>query len=121
MANEISYTANLSATKSNLSLSRASGTLRADLTGAKFYNAVQNIGTSYEAIAIGDVASAGFAWFKNHDATNYVEIGLEVSAAFYAFVKLKPGEVWMGRLATTTIFGRANTGAVNLETMLIEN
>ena len=35
----------------------------------------------------------GYAFFRNIDATNYVEIGVQISTVFYAFAKLKAGEV----------------------------
>jgi hypothetical protein len=38
-----------------------------------------------------------------------------VAATFYPLLKLKPGEVAVCRLATTTFYAKANTAAVNLE------
>lgn len=122
MANEITFISGLSAIKSNLNLATPTESLRATMTGDRADRRTQAVGTTYEAIAVGDISSAGWARFKNLDGTNYVEIGLEVAAAFYGFVKLLPGETsGPMRLSTLSIFGRANTAGVNLEVMLIEN
>lgn len=119
MANEITITAKLTATKSYLSVSK-SQTVNATLTGTAFANSVQNIGTTYEQLVVpAEVSSAGYCYFRNLDATNYVEVGVEVSAAFYPLIKLKPGEVAVARMSSTTIFARANTAAVNLEFCLL--
>lgn len=78
---------------------------------------VQNIGTTYEALALGDVSSDGGAvYLLNRSATNFVEVGLEVAAAFVAFVKLKPGEfAYIAGASDKDLFARANTAAVDLE------
>lgn len=90
------------------------------MAGGAFANAVQSIGTTYEQIVVpAEIATAGCVYFRNLDDTNYVEIGREVSAAFYPFIKLKPGEVMVGRMATNSFFAKANTAAVNLEMCLL--
>lgn len=107
-------------TKSNLKKAQTEN-FNFDVSAIPYASGAQTIGTSYEAIAIGDVATAGVAVFKNLDATNYVEIGVEVSAAFYAFAKLKPGEAYPIRLASGTIFAKANTAPVSLEYTIYSN
>jgi len=76
----------------------------------------QSIGTTYEALALGDVASnGGPGYFENLDSTNYVEIGLEVSAAFVPFIKLVAGQrVAIPSLANRAIYAKANTAAIQL-------
>lgn len=78
---------------------------------------VQNIGTTYEALSLGDVSSDGGAvYLLNRGTTNFVEIGLEVSAAFVAFVKLKPGEfAYIAGVSDKDLYARANTASVDLE------
>ena len=73
---------------------------------------VQTIGTSEEALALGDVAADGGAFFaRNLDATNYVEIGLTGSYT----IKLKPGEFcFLSGVADKDLYARANTAAVKL-------
>jgi hypothetical protein len=55
-------------------------------------NGVQAIGISHEAIGITDITNLGYAKFKNLDQANFVEIGIDVAAVFYPFIKLLPGE-----------------------------
>jgi hypothetical protein len=121
MANEITVRAALSAVKGFLSVAK-DYVVRLDLSGSAFADAVQNIGTTYEQIVIpAEIATAGYAFFRNLDATNYVEIGVVVAATFYPLLKLKPGEVAVCRLATTTFYAKANTAAVNLQCCLIND
>jgi hypothetical protein len=75
---------------------------------------VMNLGTSAEAIPMGDVAAAGLAYFKNCDDTNYCEIGID-SSGFLAFLKLAAGRECMVWLGTNAPYAKANTGAVPLK------
>lgn len=69
-----------------------------------------------EALVLQDVASLGWARFENLDAANYVEVGMIVSATFYPFLKLLPGEYTFMRLPTGLApYARANTAAVQLD------
>ncbi len=122
MSNEIKATIGLTATKGELSLAIASATDNIDMTGTTYSDVGQIIGTTYEALAIGsDVGTEGWSYFKNLDATNYVEVGVEVSAAFYPLIKLKPGEAALCRLATGSVFARANTSSVKMRHLVIED
>lgn len=121
MANEITITANLSAVKGSLSV-RKDSTLRVTMAGTASMDNVQNIGTAYEQIVIpAEIATAGYAWVRNLDTTNYVEIGVVVAATFYPLMVLKAGEMSLVRFATTTFYAKANTAAVNLEICLLQD
>lgn len=121
MADEITIAASLSVTKGNLDQVRRMPTLSVDMTGTNYSGGAQSIGTSYEAVTISaDVATAGFAVFRNNDETNYVEIGLEVASTFYPFARLNAGEYMLVRLGTTSIFAQANTAAVDLDVTVLE-
>ena len=119
MANEISASTSLSVVNGSSKLSRqTSKTITQNGVGT--YQNTQSVGTTYEAVAIGaDLGTAGLAVFTNLDLTNYVEIGLEVSSAFYPLIKLKAGESSQVRLATSTLFAKANTSAVKLEVIAL--
>lgn len=95
-----------------------SGTFTVTQTSEKYAAAVQAIGTSMEAITLGDVTTPGFSWFRNLDATNYVEIGINV-AGFQPVLKLKPGEGQVFRFATAAPQARANTASVDLEYIIL--
>lgn len=82
-----------------------------------YVSGVQNIGTSAEIIDLGSVATdGGSAFFRNLDATNFVEVGLDVSATFVPFLKIPPGEqCYLTGLSDKDVYARANTAAVDLE------
>lgn len=121
MAEEISSTIGLTVTKSNLKLSKPTATKKITLTGDEYHDTTQDVGTTYEALSVGDLDNAGVAQFTNLDATNFVEIGVEVAAAFYGVIKVMPGETWQVRLSSLTLFARANTAAVKLGVTILEN
>jgi len=122
MANEITVSATLLFAKGEVASQGFQRTNKQfDVTGTKYVRAVQNIGTSPEALAMGEVAVPGWFFFLNLDATNFVEILTGVGGD--AFLKLKPREFAMGRLPSgvTAPAGKANTAALNLEFMIIED
>jgi hypothetical protein len=67
-----------------------------------------------------EIATAGYAFFRNLDATNYVEIGVEVSGDVLpaAQAQARRGRT-LPPVSTTTFFARAHTAAVNLEMCLL--
>lgn len=99
----------------------ATGTLTIAMTGADFFHGSQNIGTSAENLAKGDIGTPGYILVHNLDATNYVEIGHDETGTFVADVKLKKGEWAFFRCAQATPQARANTGACNIEYVLFED
>ena len=122
MANEITVDARLRVVKALVTDEKVLRSATFDMAGDNLTSQVQLIGTSHESLAIvSDIAIAGYAWFRNVDATNFIEIGLEVAAAFQPLIKLKSGEVAVLRLATTSVFARANTAAVNLQFLVLED
>ena len=119
MADEIAVTIALSVAKGNLALAIASERFLPDMSGTRYIDNVQNIGTTAEALGVGDVGTAGWAYFKNLDLTNYVEIGRDISG-FQAFIKLLPGEACVVRLGTSAPYAKANTAAIDLKYVIIE-
>lgn len=121
MANEITMTSGLSVQKGNLNFQVPLNSVSVDLTGTRVIRNVQAVGTAYEAIVTGDLATAGVAYFRNLDTVNYVELGVEVSAAFYPLVRLNAGETaGPFRLSQLAFHARANTAAVNVDVMICE-
>lgn len=121
MADEITIDARLRCTNNNLVLDHKAIGLQWDMSGTNMSAQVQSIATSHEVIEFGDISTAGWAFFRNVDATNYVEIGLEVSSTFYAFMKLEPGEAAVLRLGGTGIYAQADTAAADLQYVLLED
>jgi hypothetical protein len=111
MANEITYQFQTLLSNGDLSDSYASNSQSADQASALLIRNVQNIGTTDEALALGDVVTPGVCVFQNLDDTNYVEIGV---GSFTAFLKLKATEQFMCRLGTTAPRAKANTAAIDL-------
>lgn len=75
---------------------------------------VQSVGTTTEALTLGDVTTIGYLFLKNQDATNYVEISLTTPVGSEAFIKLLAGECAFFPTRQTTIYAKANTAAVDL-------
>lgn len=117
MANEIQVSGQLNVAKGNLSAVHAvSGIHTLNAASPAKAAGIAAIGTSQEAVSIGDVATAGWAMFKNLDSTNYLEIGIEITGTFFPFLKLKAGEAAGPlRLGVNSIYARANTAACKLQ------
>ena len=113
MANEIRVGVNLSCDNGNF-LASQNYTVQVDQTTAGGGNpGTVSVGTSYAQVSgLSDLTSEGYCVIRNLDGTNYIEIGVEVSAAFYPLIKLKAGEVGTFRLTPgVSVFARANTAA----------
>jgi hypothetical protein len=116
MSNEVTVNASLNVRKVNLIQTRsANGAFDLNAASPAVAAGTKSIGfAAHEAIALGSVATPGWAYFKNVDATNYIQLGTDSSGAFIAFAKLKPGEFCILRLATAAPYAKANTAAVKL-------
>jgi hypothetical protein len=115
MANEITVTVKLSAVKGFLNYRDEPGVQSITMNGSTGSGGVHTVFTSHGALAIGSVGTAGWAFFRNTDATNFVEIGRDNAGTFIGFVKLKAGESCILRLTTNAPYARANTASVNLQ------
>ena len=120
MANEISISTRLLAKKSFLNVDHNVGTVTADLSGSTSAAGIVSIPTTAGGTALSldgiTTATMGYAFFRNIDATNYIEIGVQVGGTFYALVKLKAGEVALLRMnQTNPPYALANTAAVVLQ------
>lgn len=120
MADEISFSVSLKATKSSFVLPQHSTADTVDMATAGQAGGVQTVGTTHETIGVTDLSTPGWSYFKNLDTTNYVELGRDVSASFYPFVKLLPGEACVLRLGTTAPYAKANTASVKLQYVILE-
>lgn len=123
MANEISIQATIAVRKDYLSARRSQGrSFTMNAASPAKAAGIASIGfAAHEAIPMGDVGTAGYAWFENLDATNYVQIGIDVAGAFHAFIKLKPGELALVRLGTNAPYAKANAAAVKLDYEIFED
>lgn len=112
MANELTARFSLSYANGNDNMQVPSITLQKDVAATPRVQGVQDIGTSEEALALGDVSAGGGAFYaRNLDATNFVEIGLTGSYV----IKLLPGEFcFLSGVSSQNLYARANTAAVKL-------
>jgi hypothetical protein len=119
MADEIRITKKRVVVNGSLrrSLSRS---YRQTQTTAKSVSQVQTIGTSHEAIVLGDVTTPGRISAQNLSATNYVELGVVVTGTFHPFVYVAPGATEEFQLPPTAVpYARANTNPVELDYELL--
>ena len=122
MANELSITAALTYVNAAFSIPTrtfAPGAINRDVAGSALVENVQIVGTSAEALIIGDVVTPGYMICKNLDATNYVTIRNGSTGA--DLVKLKAGDIAVFRLATATPFAIANTASCKLLYLVVED
>ena len=92
----------------------------ASVSTKKYVKAKQNIGTSEEAIGLGEVTSLGFSIFINRDSTNYLELRSGTGAA-NDIIRINAGEFAMFRWGSdvTAPFAIANTAACQMEYMIL--
>ncbi len=121
MADEIQLSLSISCSKNGASIN-ASGNMSITMAGDQFISNIQIVGTSNEALQVGDVSTTGYVYVKNLDSTNYVEVFLD-NANTYLVAKLFPGEFTLykpGGTGAANLFARANTGACNCQVIALE-
>ena len=123
MADEISLSISLRAVKGSLEISKSvSQTITIATAKPNAAGGTQAIGfAAHEAVTLGDVAANGVAFFRNLDTTNFVQIGVDVSAAFHPLVRLNAGECCVMRLsAAVAPYAQADTAAVIIEKIILD-
>lgn len=90
------------------------GTLAITVSGAQIMDNVQSVGTSEEAVLLGDVAAGGVWFVQNLDSTNFVSIRSGTGAT--DFIRLNAGEWALFRChgSASAPFAIADTSAVNV-------
>lgn len=115
MANEITYQFQVQLVNGNLRDAFNSNSKASDQASAFLIRNVQTVGfAAHEALQLGDLTDLGYAAFQNLDDTNYIEVGIDVGASFYPFVKLLAGELCLVKLGTNAPYAQANVAAVDL-------
>ena len=70
------------------------------------------------------MVAEGFVIMRNVDDTNFVDVGIDVAAAFEPMIRMEPGEPACFRLskdAGATLYAMADTAAVKIEYMILED
>jgi hypothetical protein len=87
----------------------------------------QNVGTSEEAVKLGDLSAPGYALFVNRDPTNYIELKVATSGAIFAKLDPDTNSDGKGGFALLKLgsgaqapYAIANTGACQMEIFLID-
>lgn len=122
MANEIEVNASLSVEDSEgTSQSLSIADLLVSLTTKRYVKYKMNVGTSEEALPLGDVSSLGFVIVINRDTTNFVE--LRVGTGGTKFAKMLAGEPALFRFGSgiTAPYIIADTSACQVEVFLLSS
>jgi len=101
---------------------REPGTDTFTQTGQGVHQPAWIVGTSEEALTVGDISTLGRIYFKNLDSTNYVDIGPDSGGSMVGCIRLKPGEEhWFRSKPGITWKGQANTAACKVEVKICED
>lgn len=121
MANELEISCRLKYSKGDVEVDTGNKSFKVDVSGDNVISHVQQVGTSEEAITLGDVAAGGWCMAENLDATNYVEIRQGTGIA--DLIKLKAGEACIFRLPSdaSAPYAIADTAACNVRFWIFDD
>lgn len=119
MANEATVTVALQFAKGTLPTQAfASGSVSRDVSGTSYIRNVQTVGTSEEALVVGDTGSAGaLCVMHNCDSTNFISV--KAATGVTPTIKLLAGDWALFRFSGAAPFVQADTASCNLEYFLI--
>lgn len=122
MASELSVgTLTISFAKSGSpSFSLVPAALSITISGDAWMDNTQTVGTSEEAILLGDVATGGYWFVQNLDATNYITIRPGTGATDLIQVKAGEWAIFRSSSAATAPFALANTSPVQVRFLRLE-
>jgi len=118
MANEITYTVNLTARKAGAVVNPGAITETLTMAGDDMIQSTQVIGTSAEALSLGEVSGVpSVVMLKNLDATNFVLVGFTNPPTE---IKILAGGALLMTPATGTIYAKADTAACRVLVCAVE-
>jgi hypothetical protein len=140
MANEIQMNSGLKATKNSVTVQTSPAVTFSKIqtmesTLDKEHHTVQAVGTSEEALSLGDVDNSNATGDEymvqciNRDPTNYVEVLVKYAAtpSYWVIGKMRPGEPWgpvrLPKLDGSSLGGiylKANTASCDVEVVTFE-
>lgn len=88
-------------------------------TGTEHIEATQQIGTSAETFGMGEVGTPGWAWFKNLDDADDVQIGVD-NTGFVPFATLEPGEYTIVPLSAAPYGKSLGASPIRVQYLIIE-
>jgi hypothetical protein len=115
---EVTVTTGLTYVKNGFTMTIPAASTGVASGGNALVSNVQVVGfAAHEELALGDVTTPGICWVKNLDGTNYIEIGIDVAAAFVPFLKLAAGDppaLFRFSAGAAAPYAKANTADVKL-------
>lgn len=120
MANELSVTTYISGAGGTNAYATVTGgsttAFNVDQSTKRYTKKVVNVGTSEETIDLDDVSSPGYAYFKNLDGTNFVQLGAS-TGVYFARINADKGAI-IPLDSGVTIYAKADTAAVDLDVLV---
>ena len=120
MANELTISGSIKFAKGAKSVSLAKSGVQLDVAGDNYIQKTQSIGTSEEAIDLGDITIPGYAFFVNLDSTNFVSLRDATGAD--DMIDIPPGGIALFKFhaGATAPYAIADTAAVEIEYLIVE-
>jgi len=119
MADEATIFASVRFVKGSTVVELGADNLQVDVSGNQFAWQRQSVGTSEEAIDIGEVSTGGYFCAINRDPTNFVSIRQATGGT--DFIRLNAGEVCCFRIHASSVapFWIADTAVCQVEFLLL--
>lgn len=118
MANEIKVRVTLDVNKGGAAMVQNLA-LTLTMAGDEMISNVQTVGTTVEAVVVGDVTTIGYVLMKNLDATNFVLVGVD-AAGTENTIKMLAGDVCLFPASAAALYAKADTAACKLLVMAAE-
>lgn len=123
MAGEVKVSSNFQIIKPNAgNLADNDSGLTFDQAGTHTQQTIQDVGfATHELVTLDpDLGTLGWIKLKNLDATNYIQLGIVVSAAFQPVARLVPGGIAGPFRADATLYVKANTASCKMRVSAAE-
>jgi hypothetical protein len=122
MSNEITVRVSLRATKSGATV-QFSDSGRADMSGEHRNDVVQDLTSTEAAVALGNVAVAGWVAFEPLTSnTDFCVVGVKPSGTFIAMANVypnSPGQVI--RVGANALWAKSNSGTQRVRFVVVES
>lgn len=119
-ASEATITATLQFAKGNVgAIVLASGAVARDVAGSGYCRNVQAVGTTREAMVLGDAGTGGYVLMHNLDGTNFVDVYPDAAGTDPVLMTLKAKDWALFRLKAAAPFLKADTATCNVEYFLL--
>lgn len=109
MANEVTVSVSLRVRNGNADESFAVGAAKFDQSSQGSAGGIVQIGTAVETISLGDIASAGYAAFRNLSTatagTAYIALGTYDGTNLHEFAQLRRGQPCVAPLKSSITLG----------------